>query len=119
MTRGDRLLIVALAVACLLAWPIAAAARTSGESVEVSGPAGVTVVSLSEDRVLRVTGRTGELTVVVERGAVRVLEADCPDHVCVKTGAISASGSVVACVPNGVVIRVGGGDGDGLDARIR
>ena len=119
MTRGDRLLIVALAVVCLLAWPIVAAARTSGESVEISGPAGMTVVSLSEDRTLHVSGRSGELTVVVEGGAVRVDEAECPDHVCVKTGAVSASGSLVACVPNEVVIRVGGGDADGLDARIR
>jgi len=119
MTRGDRLLIVVLAVACLLAWPIVAAARTSGDSIEISGPAGVSVVSLSENRTLHVPGRSGELTVVVQDGTVRVLEAPCPDHVCVNTGPVSASGSIVACVPNQVIIRVGGVDADGFDARIR
>lgn len=118
MTRSDRLLIGVLAVVCLLAWPLVAAARGTAERVEISGPFGTSVISLAEDRTVRIEGRSGEVTVVIEDGAVFVAEAECPDHVCVKTGTVSAPGSVVACVPNGVVITIRGGS-DELDARIR
>jgi hypothetical protein len=48
-----------------------------------------------------------------------VTDSTCPDRVCVHTGAISAPGSMIACVPNGVVVRIGGEESDGLDARVR
>lgn len=119
MTRADRLLVVALAVLALIAWPLVAAAAGSGQRVTISGPAGESVVALSEPGTLLVEGRAGTVCVVIEGETVRVTEADCPDQVCVKTGAISSAGAVIACVPNGVVVQVEGGGDGGLDARIR
>lgn len=119
MTRADRILVFALAALLLAVWPIVASARVSGQRAEISGPGGTSYVDLSKDATLIIEGRTGDLTVVVERGAVRVKDAECPDRVCIETGRVSASGEVVACVPNGVVIRVTGGERDGFDARIR
>lgn len=120
MTRADRILITVLALAALVAWPLAAAsAGDSAGSLRVSGPSGTSVVSLDEDTVLTVAGEVGDVVVVVESGAVRVAESACADHVCVKTGSVSAAGAVIACVPNRVVVRVGGGEPDGLDARVR
>lgn len=119
MTRGDRLLTVVLAVASLLAWPLLAAAGTVGDRVEISGPAGITRVSLSEDASLHVPGTAGEVLVVIRDGRVHVESSSCPDQVCVAAAEADASGSVIACVPNHVVIQVGKGGGDALDARIR
>lgn len=120
MTRGDRLLIAVLACLALVAWPLASAvAGGRGGQVVLSAPVGETVVSLSRDAVYELQGATGVVTVEVHDGSVSVVESDCPDHTCVRTGAISAPGSVIACVPNGVVVRIGGEGDDGLDARIR
>ncbi|MRR12027.1 hypothetical protein EG835_06060 [bacterium] len=119
VTRGDRLLIVVLVVVSLLAWPMLAVASTAGELVEISGPAGVTRASLSEDAALHVPGTSGEVLVIIEDGRVHVESSSCPDQVCVESGEVEASGSVIACVPNQVVIQVGEGGGDALDARIR
>ncbi|MBN1193710.1 MAG: NusG domain II-containing protein [Coriobacteriia bacterium] len=120
MTRGDRLLIGVLVVAALVAWPLASAvAHGTAEEVIISGPEGSSVVSLHEDAEFDVEGRLGSVTVRIVDGQVSVADSCCCDQVCVRTGSVSAAGSVIACVPNGVVIRLGGGDHDGLDARIR
>ena len=116
MTRADRVLIAAIAVAALLAWPLAArAAGSDASSVEIAGPAGVSVLRLDADTVVAVDGHLGTVRVRIKDGSVWVTESCCPNHVCVRTGAISSPGSVVACVPNGVTVSIGGSDRVGLD----
>lgn len=39
-----------------------------------------------------------------ENGSIRFADSDCPDALCVRTGAISRAGEVAACVPNGTVV---------------
>lgn len=48
----------------------------------------------------------GRNLVRVEDGAVMVVEADCPDKVCVHTGPIRQEGEVIACLPHGVIIYI-------------
>lgn|SRR5574340_828963 len=120
MTRADRVLIALIALVALIAWPLTAVGSgRAADTVVISGPQGSSSVPLGEDAELKVSGAMGTVVVKIVQGEVRVVESGCPDQTCVKTGALSAAGSIVACVPNGVVVRVGGGDGDGLDARIR
>ncbi|MBN2247849.1 MAG: NusG domain II-containing protein [Coriobacteriia bacterium] len=120
MTRGDRILIAALICASLLVWPLAAArADSQGGQAYITGPGGRSVISLSRDAEYRIDGAMGEVVVRVVDGSVRVHESGCPDQTCVRTGAVSSAGSVIACVPNRVVIRVGGEADDGFDARVR
>ena len=54
-------------------------------------------------------------TIEVEHGRIRVLEAGCPDQVCVNQGYISDGTVPIVCLPNRLVIEIGGG-GDSLDA---
>jgi len=108
----------ALVAAALLVWPLVASAGSAGDTALVTGPEGVSSVSLRADSAFVVQGRIGEVDVLVENGTVSVEEASCPDQVCVHTGAVSAPGAAVACVPNGVIITIEG-DGIEYDARIR
>lgn len=39
-----------------------------------------------------------------ENGTIRFFESDCPDAVCVHTGALSRAGEIAACVPNKTVV---------------
>lgn len=119
MSRADRIVIVVVAALALAVWPLAVAAADGADQVTITGPAGETVVSIAEDAVYEIDGVRGTVTVTVEDGAVCVAESDCPDHTCVRTGAVRAPGSVIACVPNRVIVRVGGDSTDGLDARVR
>lgn len=39
-----------------------------------------------------------------ENGTIRFSQSDCPDAVCVHTGALSRAGEIAACVPNKTVV---------------
>lgn len=42
----------------------------------------------------------------VEGGKIMVAEADCPDKICVYTGAIDQPGELIACLPHGLLIYI-------------
>ena len=55
----------------------------------------------------------GHNTVHVERGAVSVTEADCPDKVCVAMGKLTGDGIPIICMPHHLIIEVEGSELDG------
>ena len=63
-----------------------------------------------------VTGASGLTnTILVEKGRIRVEEADCPDQICVDQGFISDGTVPIVCLPNHLVIEIVGG-GEAFDA---
>ena len=56
---------------------------------------------------------SGTNTVLVERGRIRVAEADCPDQICVHQGWIWDSLLPIVCLPHRLMIEITGGDTDG------
>ena len=44
----------------------------------------------------------------VRDGKVGIINADCPDKTCVKTGFISRSGQISVCVPSKLIIKIVG-----------
>lgn len=51
----------------------------------------------------------GRNTIHVEPGAISVTESDCPDHVCVRRGAITGDGVPIICMPHRLIIEIEGG----------
>ena len=75
-------------------------------SIDLASSATETFEVVSED---------GDRNVVaIERGRIRVTEANCPDQVCVRQGWISDSATPIACLPHGLVIEITGVE-DGPD----
>lgn len=60
----------------------------------------------------------GYNTIEVERGRIRVAEADCPDRICVLRGWASGGAAPVACLPHKLVIRLEGGGDSGIDGAV-
>ena len=52
-------------------------------------------------------------------GQAAVREANCGDHTCVRTGAISREGEVIVCLPHHLTVRVEGGDAAPFDGVVR
>lgn len=50
----------------------------------------------------------GTNTLVISDKEVRVVQADCPDKLDVKQGAIGKSGETIVCLPNKLVIKISG-----------
>ncbi|GAA0721983.1 NusG domain II-containing protein [Clostridium malenominatum] len=48
--------------------------------------------------------------IIIKKDAIYISEADCPDQICVKTGAISKPGDTVVCLPNKLIIAIEGED---------
>ncbi len=61
-------------------------------------------------------GTGGSNTITVQNGHISVTEANCPDLVCVRTGAISQTGEVIACLPHKLIITISSDQTDSLDS---
>ena len=57
----------------------------------------------------------GTNTLQVEKGRIRVSEADCPDQICVSQGWIDHSSVPIICLPHRLMVEIvsGGGTLDG------
>ncbi len=80
----------------------------SGGNFTLSLDGEETSYSLGKDRELDVTSAGYHYTVTVKNGSVAVVEADCPDCVCVRTGEISRTGESIVCIPGHLIISVDG-----------
>ena len=63
---------------------------------------------LDEDIDIEIQGVGGTNRLIISGGTVRIEEADCPDKLCVKQGAISDVGQSIICLPHRVSVRVEG-----------
>ena len=64
--------------------------------------------SLSDSGRYELNGGTNIL--VIEDGAAYMLEADCPDHICVSQGKVRYTGQCITCLPNKLTVTVYGTD---------
>lgn len=67
-------------------------------------------VPLAQDASLEVRGRIGPSRLEIRDGRVRFVDSPCVGRICVHAGWLSRSGQVAACLPNGIVIEVAGGE---------
>ena len=68
---------------------------------------------LSEDRTIEI----GDGCVCeIRDGQVRMIEADCPDQICVHTRAIDAHGGNIVCLPRQIILRVVDGEEREVDS---
>lgn len=73
-------------------------------------------VPLSDECQFVVECEAGFNQITVRDGEIFVSDADCPDKVCVHTGAISGGAVPIVCLPHRLEIRVVNGDGS-VDAQ--
>lgn len=64
--------------------------------------------SLTEDRIFTVETGLGTNVIEIKDGKVSVSDADCPDKLCAKQGAISKAGESIVCLPHKLVVRITG-----------
>ena len=114
--RNDILLVTAL---LLLGGALALFLRLTRQaggtvSVRIDGKT-VMELPLSED--IRIVLGEGEHTntLVIEGGKARIVEASCPDKICVGQGTVQYAGESIVCLPHKLVVTIQGGAANGLD----
>lgn len=115
--RNDAILIAAL---ILLGGALAVflyATRQSGGYVSVRMDGELLMeLPLSEDAQVVLGEGDHTNTLVIQNGTAQVVEAACPDQVCVRQGAVQYEGESIVCLPHKLVVTVEGGQGSGVDA---
>lgn len=105
MTRNDLILIAVLMIFSLTPLMINFDSEKNFAVIKIEG-AVVYKVDLSEEKTFTLAAGGGKNIIAIKNGAIAVLEADCPDKICVRRGAIKNIGEVIACVPHKVLIEI-------------
>lgn len=114
--RGDSWLVAAVLAASLLLAVYLWLSPRRGAAVEISVAGQVMeTLPLSVDAQRLIAGEGGTNRLVIENGTARVVEADCPDILCVRHVPISRPGQSILCLPHRVAVTVVG-DGAAIDA---
>lgn len=61
--------------------------------------------SVTEEYEITLKGESGENTILVSQGHIKMKAAQCPDKVCVNHGELKSNTSPIVCLPNKVVIK--------------
>jgi len=116
-TFADKLLFLILLIGSVSGIFIARDAMplATGVVIDVDGKPAYNF-PLDVDRTVTLRGPYGKMVVEIKGRRVRMKEAHCPNQICVKEGWISSG--VIVCLPNKVVVTVGGGTAGpkGVDA---
>lgn len=116
--RWGDLIPAAICVVLALVFLLRPLLSSAGDCAVIRTPTEDFRLPLYEDTLLTVIGNGGlTVTVAVGNGTVRVSAADCPDQVCVHTGALSKNGQTAACLPSGITVTVESDDGPDAVAR--
>ena len=117
MTKADLLLLAAALCAALLFVLYLFFAGREGSMVRVVCSGSLWgEYSLQEDREIALSLENGTNLLIIRNGQVWMEEADCPDGLCIRQGAVSRVGESIICLPHELVVTVEGEDGgDGLD----
>ena len=118
MTLGDGILLCSIIFIALLSFALTPRWMLSGGKVlEIrSGAKIVGRYSLNNHRRVKVGGRLGTTSVLIENGRARIESSPCPHKICCGMGAIGSEGGSLVCVPNEVIVTITGEQAEDLDA---
>jgi hypothetical protein len=71
---------------------------------------------LSEDASERIELADGSYNILtISEGYADVVEASCPDQICVHHNRIKYSGESIVCLPNKLIVQIKGGEDNDID----
>lgn len=83
--------------------------KEKGESVTITQDGtNIGQYSLQENKTIPLESQNGYNLLVIEDGSARMVEADCPDKLCVKQRRISNAGESLICLPHKLIVTVDG-----------
>lgn len=114
--KKDWILILIIVCVAACAFLLNYFLRDSGSGSVVVKVGGQTegIYSLKEDQIVKINHGSNVLR--IKNGEVEMIEADCPDLLCVHHKAISANGESIICLPNQVIVEIRSGEESKIDA---
>ncbi len=116
--KPDRLLAAGLRLlAGILYWSLRPGGSGAWVVVTVDGTE-TARCALSEEQTVTI-GDMDYNVLVIHHGTAEIVESNCGDHTCVRTGTISREGETIVCLPHRLVVRIEGGEASPFDAEVR
>lgn len=106
MKKNDVMLLMIIIAAAFMIFGMRYVLKDQGEAyvtVRIDGEV-VDTFPLSEDR--EYVTKTGGNHISIKNGKADMVEADCPDQLCVHQMAISKNKESIICLPNQVIVQI-------------
>ena len=118
MKKNDLYLIAGILLLILISYLLLQIFKSEGSKVIVTiDGKEYKTFSLNDDTVYTIRQEDGQWnTFEIKDGYVKMLEASCPDKLCVKFNKIHYNDETITCLPNRVVLRIVGGEENDIDA---
>ena len=71
--------------------------------------------SLNEDQIIKIDQKN---TIQIKNQKVKMIQATCPDHLCIKQGTIDKKGSTIVCLPHHLIIEIKEGKEEVQDGKV-
>lgn len=115
LKKGDIILLGIISAAIVISFAAVSTYKRSGNDTDKVAVIkmkdeiikSIDLSTVKEPQKIEVSGKHIQV-VLVERGRIRFLEADCPDKICVNTGWLSEKGDMAVCIPNSTMIKIEG-----------
>ncbi len=122
MKRGD--IWIAIILTASIVWFAASFLWNSGEptgvayaDIMVEGKHYDTVLLTEEEQLIEIKTSHGLNLLKVHDHGIEMIEADCPDQICVGFGHIHKLNEKIVCLPNRIFVEIIGADNEeGIDA---
>lgn len=76
------------------------------EGVHSDGHGKNQLISLSENKIIKITGRVGVSELEILDGKIRFVSSPCPNQICVHAGWLEKGGEFAACLPNRIAVEL-------------
>ena len=116
--RNDILLIGGLLLVAALTWLLVRPGGAGGWAVVTVDGKEAGRYPLDVEQTVTIGGKDYNV-LRIAGGEALVIEANCGDHTCVRTGAISREGETIVCLPHRLVVSVEGGGSVDFDDCVR
>lgn len=121
--RNDGIFIGILAGVCVIVFIVFSVMHRSQGSIIVITRNGELygTYNLSQNQTIEIENTDHEVTntLQIEDGVAKMIEADCPDKLCMHQKAISVSKENIVCLPNRIVVTVEADHNEGLDGFVQ
>jgi hypothetical protein len=123
MKRGD--IVIALLLLLAVVWFAFSLFTSDSDShagayakIMVDGELFDTITLTDEVQQIEIKTNRGFNLLRVSNGGIEMIEADCPDQLCIGFGHIHKDNEKIVCLPNRVFVEIVDdiGEGEGLDA---
>lgn len=116
LKKNDFLLIGILGILILISFFVLGGKKEEGSKVVITiAGKEYGIFSLEEDNKVEIL-EIGRNVLQIQDGYAKMIEADCPDLLCIHQKKIYKKGETIVCLPNKVVVEVIKGEENGLDS---